>query len=160
MKFKVFYPDELSKVTKYTYGYYNLPLIEHPTMVPLYIALSGTNILGTSRNGRYAKSGIDIYKYIYVNNEYEVTDIMFTMLYIDKIDHYRQLHKEAIERGDKTIDIYFKDTEKIRYRLKKVSLGFEEQKYLQNVLPSMVGDMISNQMEINKQLNLMNIKIV
>ena len=155
MKFKVVENWEKTSLKGNNFKY-TLPLIEHSTMIPLYIGLAGTNKIFSNRDGRYAKSGVVIYD----SYNYIIKDIMFTMLYIDKLDYYKEMQKEAIQNGYQTIDIKHTDTEKIRYKLKDISMNYPEQVYLKNVLPVMIGDMLEEQLEVEELLKINNLILV
>jgi len=159
MRFKVVSNSEKEYLKEHD-CFIKLPIIEHQTMVPLYMALSGTNIMKNYRNGVRAQSGVICKKIRYLKGTYISPLVTYTMIYIDVVEHYKKLHDEAVINGDYTIDIKTKDTKKITYQLKNVSLGFQEQNYLQNIMPTVIGDMIEEQLYVKKQLEINNLKLV
>lgn len=162
MKFRVVNNSEKRQLkNRGWFNIYELPLIDNSAMIPLYTALSGTNIMQFQRSGAYRKSGVIVHgKHKIKDYTYICTDITITMLYIDKVEYYQQKHKEAVDTWQKEIYINAKDTEKIRYRLKLPKLGFQEQVYLQKTMPSLLPDMIQNQIEYQKQLKMLNLELI
>lgn len=162
MKFKVVDRGEKRNL-KHTgwWNVYELPLIDNSAMIPLYTALAGTNIMRFGRNGVYRRSGIIVHSKSQIKPyTYICTDVTITMLYIDKVEYYKQIHDEAVSNWQKEIYINAKDTEKIRYRLKLPKLGFQEQVYLQKTMPTFLPDMIESQLEYQKQLKMLNLELV
>ena len=162
MKFKVVDGHEKRRLKNTGWwNVYELPLIDNSAMIPLYTALAGTNIMRYGRSGVYRRSGIVVHdKSIIKPYTYMCTDVTITMLYIDKVEYYKQIHNEAASHWQNEIYINTKDTEKIRYKLKLPTLGFQEQVYLQKTMPTFLPDMIESQLEYQKQLKMLNLKLV
>ncbi len=158
MKFSVISDREKDALERMNQDYYCLPMVEHSTMVPLYTTLSGTSKLRYYRNGNRNGAGVNAFNYNYLGSGiYVATSITYKMIYIDVVEHYKELHEQAASEYNSFIDIKAKDSKNITYTIKSVSLGFPEQKYIQDTLPTMLGDMIDYQLKVDKELEKNNL---
>ena len=163
MKFKLIGEGEISRIHDRQSYYYRLPNIDSSSMVPLYTAITGSNKLECSRSSSRGGYGVQVHSHDDANYSsiYEVTEVTFVMVFIDKLDYYKELHAELVEtRRDYQMEVDRKDIRRIRYKLKQPKLGFPEQKYLQSVMPTIAGDLITLQLESETQLKMANLILV